>query len=1313
MNLKCRINNIEYDIAQGVPFSDEYNETLDSATIIIPHTKGKIADLKPYTDVYIYDNDYIKIPLKFGSYEALNEPLQFTLDKKDKDGVLFYYKWQGNFRDDFLDYYTAINPSTDIQEDFIELNVEWDDGEKSKYRYRLKKENGDFILDAIDNYAVPLTIVKDNYGNQLIEADFNGLNGKPNPKSENSIGLSANLNWYAKSFNLGFQKHFLVDNFSYQIINKNDDIRKYTIQLFSETKGLETVVLPNTTITRPLNVSKAKTVWQYLVEYVDLYSPSIKTTKYVSMETNEWIYRKKYVLDANLKSIFNNTYAPETQFDNPTFRDVLNSLMLTKDRIVVVKNNMITSIDVSARAGIFNVENDEIVDIQGSMSSSNYVDTLRTNYSNALGQDFSAKITQYIGFRNSDNALMTFDNLRLEFAFPIYKINKMLMCYYKKVKLIYADREEYKIFLCKQDITDFVLLNSKRNLLSDNWEDFANESTIEQFKKYKLTTIGYDIGSRYIDGWGTKYTYLNSSTSWFEKQATYLQNLVGIFDKKYPLGIYSDDYFIINAGALAVVPVYEEQGYNSIFTSGEFKEATKLKFIFFEVEYDAFFNGATETTKDNSYDDTIVGIDNQSTSLPSLERSGLFQKEKLNRLGNEALIIQARHNSIDKLQPLGSTYKDDYVIYHREYSVYENVINVVYYATKDYVLKNYYTSVFSKIRPFAIASYDESVNRAENKKTYLLISKDKKYYENEQTNNGLVFNDFKKSTIQTIASAFLGSERPISTNLFNYPDKVNYGIIEYNDQKYACDVNIFVHGNSLCFNLRPYDNTSAGIYIEKVSPFGETININTKDDYTGTRQAWYMTVDDFETGYVEKMGFFVGHNEQDILGKNFFVTEDEAIENYEKLFALPKLTEQTLTNAIGKVYNVYKDNKSSLDMTFQIEPVCNDDSIQFSPMFMKLSDLVGTDLKSNTDYYIQAVAGTENDVQWIYSSYILPDPLNYINQIQNQTIMPLFCFAITPERYEKLRQDVQNGIKDAYAILNYDKYWSGKNDGQISKYRFIVTSIIETSDDYIIIEGEETLRIANSDKEQVRTRQFKLKKVDYLGYDYTAEEGENKKIVLLPSDKYYFVNANYNYKGERVYSVDLYYPDYNSIINTETNFGLQFRMSVDAHTIYNVENKQQFTTENCKIIDAGGDLAVIDISKFFKTNMFVLTSKEYLNKTIVYDEQLQIKDSGIQVEEAFKFEDENIYIDLNLFPNDIKSIQYWYFDEISQSYKFVFGVNVSEQDREQGYVRLYLSLISSKNEKVYGFTQDVVGTIVNYATDTNFTYGEKQYFKEL
>ena len=35
MQLKCKINEIEYNIVKGNTFSDEYNETLDSASLII------------------------------------------------------------------------------------------------------------------------------------------------------------------------------------------------------------------------------------------------------------------------------------------------------------------------------------------------------------------------------------------------------------------------------------------------------------------------------------------------------------------------------------------------------------------------------------------------------------------------------------------------------------------------------------------------------------------------------------------------------------------------------------------------------------------------------------------------------------------------------------------------------------------------------------------------------------------------------------------------------------------------------------------------------------------------------------------------------------------------------------------------------------------------------------------------------------------------------------------------------------------------------------------------------------------------------
>ena len=55
MKLRCMINGVEYDIIQGATFSEEYNETLDSGTIILDQV-NKIENLKPYDDVYIYSN---------------------------------------------------------------------------------------------------------------------------------------------------------------------------------------------------------------------------------------------------------------------------------------------------------------------------------------------------------------------------------------------------------------------------------------------------------------------------------------------------------------------------------------------------------------------------------------------------------------------------------------------------------------------------------------------------------------------------------------------------------------------------------------------------------------------------------------------------------------------------------------------------------------------------------------------------------------------------------------------------------------------------------------------------------------------------------------------------------------------------------------------------------------------------------------------------------------------------------------------------------------------------------------------------------
>ena len=52
MNLKATINNKNYDLVNGVTFSEEYNETLDSGSIIIVGVP-KDDDLRPFDDVFI------------------------------------------------------------------------------------------------------------------------------------------------------------------------------------------------------------------------------------------------------------------------------------------------------------------------------------------------------------------------------------------------------------------------------------------------------------------------------------------------------------------------------------------------------------------------------------------------------------------------------------------------------------------------------------------------------------------------------------------------------------------------------------------------------------------------------------------------------------------------------------------------------------------------------------------------------------------------------------------------------------------------------------------------------------------------------------------------------------------------------------------------------------------------------------------------------------------------------------------------------------------------------------------------------------
>lgn len=1316
MKLKCEINGKIYDIVQGATFSEEYNETLDSGSIIIDQVP-KIEGLKPFDDVFIYDGD-------FQGYAYVGE---LTLDINAytinaQNGIELYVS-RRVLKDyqSFKSYDIVLRMMVSAKQ----YDVVYDILEQSADTLKIapnREKNSEEILAKIPLFFEFGKNFAGEYYCKYTEKKIEGIDF-----AKFTIVVDSD-----RVVNLPkFYRHLLIDQFSEENINLTGELYKYKIELFSETKKLEMIQLPNISITQPLKNDKKISVYEYLVRFVNMYSPKIKIA--TNQADNVWNYQQKYTVDKNLEEEFGNVYAPDFSLNNPSLKDVLSKLMLVRDMIPYVKDDVIYGMDITKRRGTFDADKRYVNYISGSRSSDNHADNLRRNYDGALSQDRSCRMVEYLGFRNSENALLTLENMRLETRFPIYRINKVYMCYYKKGKVLSdgAETSESRIFLCKQDITKLVKLDSERNLLSQDWNDFGSGvASIDDLAKYKLCTVGYSIGSKYIAGWGEKYSY---PTGWWDVNKTYIENILSYVDSFNPYGIYQYGY-VTKLGNLKDKEIFSTDGmtiYDKIVNPFS-NNSLLFKSMFFIVDYNAFYNGAVVHSKDLGGDEITIN-DNSSSSLTILEQDGLFQKEKVNRFGNKALQINARYDSIDELQELGSVYESNYerdvIIYHREYNVYDNVINAVYYGTKDYVLKNYFTSVYAKNRTYNLMSYNESIVRAENKKMMLLLSKDNVYYENENRQFG--FQRFSNEDyLSRLLSFATPTERPKSIDFFEGKQRINYGVITKYDNgnavNYLSDMNEFVSGHSLCFNVRMFDNVSSGVYVAVREP---EVNISVKNDFTGSVQKWHMMVDDAETGFARNLGFSVFHFDQ----TNYFLdgmvdgSQESYIKSeiYDRLFNMPLFDiniEQNsqVSNVISGEYEINKDNKEIIDMTFQIEPITDSDDILLTQWVMKLSDMLDTYNKFDSDFTEKDIRGYELSQEFIYTDFSATIELKTIT-------VPMFIFSFDKTEFEKLDRTKELTI-DVVADYNNSQFWQDWFFGRVSEYHFHFTKIKSITDEYIEVEGVQSLTWTkgwwggSTTYNDVRT--LKLKKVDTIGASYN-----------VPADKIMFTNLTI-LKAGNYYVYEWTYPQ-NKITygpeNTEPvdgSFAFSCGKTFYADSLVNAEtcyiNELKMTTQD-------------GIVKNYLKNMFIRFDSNNLDKSICYKEYAYgTEEKGffedLNVKDVFSIEkddDGKPYIQIRLanVPQGTKSVQYWFLDGIqyiqngtdtsiswsndfsNATYRFVFGVNITENDIQRGYVKVYMSLLSQRDNRVYNLNHILVGKVHNYLNgDTEKVYGLKQYY---
>lgn len=709
-------------------------------------------------------------------------------------------------------------------------------------------------------------------------------------------------------------------------------IYRYEITLFSETKLLEGIVCPSLSITKRLNGAPVS-IGTYVKHYLDLFSPKVYNG------SNDYeTYQNKYTMSNRLNWMYN-VPCPEMQWNEPTLREVLTDLMMVRDCIPVVHNNVIDYIDIGMdRSEITDEQKKGINYITESQSSADYVSEIKMHLQNAANNsnDVTAldttEVIEYIGFRNDESYLLTSDNIRLQTSFPIWKIfyckanAPIKVKYYLRnldtnhIELF--EQEVYVDRVLKDDNVDFILEYGLWKTKDVYYKPFS-WGELDLDSNYRNRCLFYVRGSQNIDNF---CEYVKSEFLWIEN-TQYVANM--IFSK-------SDIARVAEEAAIREVQRLKEQfgeNWEVVSSSGPDSEID-WKTILFELKYEALDDCVFTATKSPMRVNKRTIVDNQTNSYIDINRQGILEYFKANRLGNKIVLVNGRYETHEDALPKLSYKINNKIIFQKQIKVYENFIDVNYQCTENYVLKDYFTGVKSKLRSWAILEGDNALVRSEHLKFYLndkiygYSSPDKLIPKYETLDEYL--ENFKYCAIQFYSeknvrfpqdTLIIIKEKPginmipgaggvTADYSIMYTLPTNAIMVEFTKHKIA--------NKSVIFTIKLSDNANVGNYIYKWAGTG------------GSEQKGVKYVDD--NGEVKRAVIY-------FFNKFKWDGMIEGLENYEEANQcarpLVRIDETPNENSNGFPYNLnnmkgidmvakipvllWKDNKEILQISIQFE----------------------------------------------------------------------------------------------------------------------------------------------------------------------------------------------------------------------------------------------------------------------------------------------------------------------------------------------------------------------------------------------------------
>ena len=456
------------------------------------------------------------------------------------------------------------------------------------------------------------------------------------------------------------------------------------------------------------------------------------------------------------------------------------------------------------------------------------------------------------------------------------------------------------------DLTSLVFETQARKL---NRTDLTySPETIEDMAKYYYTTLEYTYGSNDISGFSQQYDYVE----WYGKyQNILISNIATIYKSNLDyLGELEDRiikyYFTLTPNNKTKFRI-DRTDYNIVDNVLNISLSPYSAYTF-NITYIPFNNVNLKFDKSKDIPLSLTQLDNQESAIPSLTAFALREQEKVERIGNNVVKINASNiTNLNEINALNTKYNDS-IIFSKEIAYYEDFCNVNYIATKDYVLKNYFTNIQTKYRAYRYVEYANTVLRIENRKYYVYLN-NRSFNGSDTLGVGNLTD--KQNRKNKINDYFLG-------NLVNQEtifDTLDYNIKATTDNKmFRNDLSIIKFNNNIALNYRDFDSVSGGIGIE---------NPATVKNLGGYIQKWYirdgLNYNTYNGTYFVDFSFIPNFGTE---LENLFLTEENLLAYYNKQLKLPLVVNDDFnpTTYTGKMIYICESRTSNLPLFSQNAP---------------------------------------------------------------------------------------------------------------------------------------------------------------------------------------------------------------------------------------------------------------------------------------------------------------------------------------------------------------------------------------------------------